>query len=325
MPGGGQLPGGATQADYDDIRDYARQAGLDLSHLPDSRAAADYLLQLARANNAYLEYGRQLAPYYSQFTQWLQSQQQGGGQQGQQQQQRPANPFGIPEYDPGWLELVERDANGNWIPKPGAPPDIVFRIQNYSRARQAALDRLLSNPADVLGPVLQQAIQPMLQQYLQQNLGHYQDQQFANQFVSQNSQWLHMRDQNGNIITDPITRTPVLTNEGHRFLQHLRKAEEIGIRSLQDQQAYAMNMLRAEGVTSIFGTSGASNATQQRDASNQNFLNQHNRRQPNHSGSATNLPNGDPPPNPGLSLRERLLKNLQTNGITDQMIAAEGN
>jgi hypothetical protein len=358
ISGGGTPAGGAptpisaaSAPEFDDIRDVARQYGLDLSQYQDSRAAAQYLIETARDNSAYLQYGRALAPHYSDFQRFLEQRQAGAQPQMQQQQvpQKPVNPFGLPDFDPAWLDMVVRDAQGNLIPKPGTPLDVPAKIMSYYRARQAAQDKLFTNPQDVLVPMLQQAIAPMLQQYFQTNIGQMGQQQFIQGFLGEHGQWIYQVDPQGRSIIDPVSGRKQFTQEGYRLFQHIENAHRMGIQSYQDQAQYAMNMLRME-----YQAQGGQQQTQQQQGGSfgdqmqqqlpppqqqapnpfasamaqnnqlkQGFLQAHNRR-PSYGGSMQppNNTNNQVPQNSNLSLREMLAQNLKQAGITDAMIAA---
>lgn len=244
------------------------------------------------------------------------------------------NYFGLPEWDDGWLEMVEKDANGNLVPKVGAPPDVIGRIQTYQRALRAFNNKFYSDPRGILSPVIQDIIQPILEKYVQQNMGAAQGQAFAHGWIQQNSEWLHMKDTQGNVLLDPITKEPILTPEGQRFNTHLQTAVRLGITSGPDRMNYAMDMLRGEyyqqqaNKGGSQGANGAANGSANGGANQgikDTFLQQHNRRAPNHGGSTTppNNPNaGNAAQNANASLADRMRANLAAAGIKDADIAA---
>ena len=288
------------------------------------------MIDRARANDAYLRFGQQVAPHYTAFQQFLAQQRGGSAQppaQSPPQPEQPRNPFGLPEYNPAWLDMVERDGQGNLVPKPGAPLDVAAKLQEYTRAVRAAQERFWQDPTSVLGPVIQQAVQPLLQQHIEQNLQGYQDKQAADAFLQQHTSWLHQRDPQGNVIRDALTGRPMLTREGQMFLNYLVEANQMGVQGQAQQVKYATAMLKSALLPAYFQQQGAAAqggaAAAGQNAANQQFIQQHNRR-PNQGG--TLLPNPNPntvgvSQNASLPLRDRLLQAMQQNGITDQIIA----
>lgn len=307
-----------TTDEWEDIRDYARTQGLDLSQLPDSQRAAEYLVNLARQNNSYLQYGQQLAPYYSEFQEFLRSRNQ-GARAGAAPAAAPApstpKGFGLPEYDPAWLDWLERDAAGNVVPKVGAPPDIVSKVVQYQQALRKFQDSFWQKPHEALNPLIQEAVTPLVQQAIQQNLQQYQDQIYSTNLLAQHTNWMHYHDAQGQIIRDPVSGAYAMTPEGQLYITHLRRAGQMGISGLSNQHNYAMDQLRlayyAQQVNQQQAVSGAA----QRD---QQLLQQRNRRAPNSGGSL----NGGPAvsQNQSASLSDRLRMALQGGGVTDAQL-----
>lgn len=308
-------PSTSPPEQWNDIRDYARAQGLDLSHIQDSEQAARYLIEQARNNSAYSQWGQQLAPYYSEIQQYLA---QRNRPQAPTTPQQP-NYFGLPEFNPQWLDWLERDAAGNVVPKIGAPPDVVGKVVQYQRALQDFQNKFWQKPQEHLTPLVRDAVAPLVHQAIQGQLRQYQDQVYATNLVAQNSQWMHYRDQQGQVIRDPITGGYAMTPEGQLYVAQLKRAQSMGVSGLQNQHAYAMDQMRlayyAQQQNQAQAVAGAATQDQQ-------FLQQHNRRAPNSGGS---LGTGASPTqdNSQLSLYDRLQRDLQQNGITDQMLRAE--
>jgi len=300
-------PVAAPAEQWDDIRDYAKGQGLDLTHLHSSDEAAKYLINLARSNDAYANYGRQLAPHYDAFQKFLGSQQQAPAQPAAQ----VPNYFNLPDYDPRWLDWLERDAAGNVVPKVGAPPDVLGKVVQYQAKLREFQDSFYREPQRYLQPLIKDTVGPLVQDAIGKQLQDYQDRIFATNFVAQNSQWLHYRDPQGQIIRDPVTGGFAMTPEGQLFLQHMTRAQNMGIRGLQDQQAFAMDQMR---LSVLMAQQNQAGAAQQRQTQDQQFLQQHNRRVPNHQGS---IDNGALSQNPGLSLADRMRQALVQGGVTD--------
>lgn len=336
-PGVGGDPGASGQVatpapaavDYEDIRDFAAANGLDLSHLNDSREAAAYLIRLARDNNAYAELGRRYAPHYQRIDQLL----SGAGPQGQPAAPAPGaaspkNPFGLPEFDPSWMNMVRKDpVTGDYVPVQGAPPDIVHRVTNYAMQLQAAQQRFWQNPMQFLGDLIDERVKPMLEQRVASTLQVGQNQAEAQRFIAENTGWLHRYDQNGQLLLDPISKQPLLSQDGEKFVGLLNEAARLGISNQGQQIAYATRILRAEtgGTPGNASNPAFASAVAAGNRSVQDYLQTHNRR-PNAAGQMTPRPAGALPPSAGregLSLREKLKMDLDAGGVTDAQIAAE--
>ena len=309
-----QTPEPAEQ--WEDIRDFAKKNGLDISHIADPSDAAKYLIEHARNNTAYAQLGQQLAPYWSDIQQFLAQRRQ--AQPAAPQAQQPKRYFGLPEYDPQWLDWLDRDAAGNIVPKIGAPPDIVGKVTQYHKALANFQNQFWQKPDQFLGPMIQDAVAPLVQQAIQQNMRGYQDGLLATNFIAQNTNWLHYHDAQGNVLRDPITGSYALTPEGNLFVTHLRRAEQFGIRDMQAQQAYAMDQMK---LAYLSQQAQQQQAVQQGAAKNQQLIQERNRRAPNTSGSLNAGPGMSQ--NKDLALRDRLRNALTGAGINDAALVAD--
>jgi len=291
-----------------------------------------------RQRNSFADWGRQLAPHYQQVQDYVRQLQQGtppAPQHGQGgQPAKPGNPFGLPEYDPSWAQLIQKNAvTGEFEPVPGAPPDIVHRVLGYERKLRDVQAKFWQNPAEALGPILAETIKPLLQQHVQQNLGAMQDQQAAQQFVAQNGAWLYQKNPQGQPIIDPLTQQPILSAQGASFRQHLERAAQYGITSQAAQIDYAVNQTRAEilqaGGQAPAAGAAAPAAVPPGQSARDNFLQLHNRRAVNHAGStipAPGTPPGTPPAGQNraeMSLADRMRQDFVAAGVSDADIARE--
>jgi hypothetical protein len=275
-----------------------------------------------------------LAPHYSEFQEFLRQRATPATQPAASAPAKPANPFNLPEYDPSWAQLIQKNAvTGELEPAPGAPPDIVHRVLGYERKLREVQAKFWQNPAEALGPILAETIKPLLQQHVQQNLGALQDQQAAQQFVAQNGSWLYQKNPQGQPIIDPLTQQPILSAQGASFRQHLERAAQYGITSQAAQIDYAVNQTRAEilqaGGQAPATGAAAPAAVPPGQSAKDNFLQIHNRRAANHAGSTVPAP-GTPPGTPAagqnraeMSLADRMRADFVAAGVSDADIARE--
>lgn len=116
--------------------------------------------------------------------------------------------------------------------------------------------------------------------------------------------------------------SPMLTQPGQRYKQFVEMTGKAGVVDPEWQDFFARNMLVAE-----MNATGQANqqAQQQGNQQRQALLNNMNRA-PNASGSLASQDGVRAPAqqNTSLSLRDQLAAAFKAEGITDEMIAAEG-
>ena len=232
-------------------RDHLKSQGYDLSGIQDDAAAAQYIgsaLKQAQQAMQYARYGQEVAPHYDEFQKWRQEQQRQA--QAQQQGQKPwwaQDPIGWnpPEYDPGWASLVARDAQGNLVPMPGAPANVVQKYQEYMLHRQQTADKFMSNPHAFIEPTVRHLAKQIAEQAIQEHLGQYKDMESAKSFVQQHASWLHQLDGGGQPMRNPVSGELMLSPWGERFKVHVQQAQDYGMNQ-QAQQEWAMTKVQME-------------------------------------------------------------------------------
>lgn len=146
---------------------FASRLGGEFADLDDDTALSRLQERLRAAEEA-----QSRERYYAHQAQQVQrqyEQQQAAIQQWQQQQQLAAqqqSAWKAPEFDPGWLAMVRKDADGNLVAASGADPTLPQKIQAYANWKQQQEQTFWQNPGDfVFGQ-----IQPQLNQYVQQQV-----------------------------------------------------------------------------------------------------------------------------------------------------------
>lgn len=311
-PDTGRAAGAVADPGYTSIRDAARQFGVDLGGFPDDQAALQYMVssfQQAQQLQHLAQYGQQYLQHASQFQQWLQ-------QQRSDQRPEPAgkNPFGLPEYDQNWLRLLEKDPVTG---KVTGPPDILEKVRQYQLAKESVEEKFWNDPQSFLGPMIQDSVQKQAREIAQAQLGQYQDQQFAQQFVSQNAGWIYQQN-GGQPVRDPMTGQPILSDQGRRFQQYVEASERAGVRDVRAQQEFALAAVQRDYALQALQQLQSQS---RRDQSNQQLLSGQAGafRQPQRPAAA-NQANADLSQQ-NLPLRERLRMALKHQGITDQDVA----
>jgi hypothetical protein len=308
----------ATPQTWDSARAYAASLGLQGA----TQFQDDQQFIQALATQA------QQAQAYQQQLQFL-SQQMAGLMAAQRQQAAPPAPaaapekpklWNPPEYQPQWETLVRKDEQGNLQVVPGAPPDLLPKYLAYHNYRKDFANKLLENPVETLNPFIEERAKSIADEAVNKHLKTYQDQVYTDNFISQNSAWLHQRDPQGNVLTNPATGRPVLTPEGARFQEHVLYAErQLGVSDIRKQESYARSMLQRDLALARLQPQ---QAAQQGAAAAQQVIQQGNRA-PNRSGSLFNPgnPGAQPAQNPNLSLRDQLAQSLAAAGYSlDQSV-----
>ncbi len=230
------------------VRDALKGYGLDLggSFQDDHQVLAHMaqMYRLAQQNHQMAQYGQQYVQHADKFQAYLKSQQDAAQAQQAAQQKSWWNP---PEFDQSWTQKIVRDPQtGELRTIPGADPSLVQKYMGWVEHQRNFLDKLSQDPIAAIKPGLEQMIDQRAQQLMDQRFGNFQEQNQAKQFVQQNSQWLHQRDQqSGQVVIDPRTQMPALSPAGQRFLGYVQQAEQMGLNT-QAQQQYAMGFLQRD-------------------------------------------------------------------------------
>lgn len=321
---GAQLGGAATTPapDYATVRDTLRNYGLDLSgQFQDDHSVLQHLAGVYRQNQEMqqmAQYGHVYLQHADKFQAFL-AQQQAEAQKTQQQ----ANQWWkAPEYDPSWNAKLTRDhTTGEIKAVAGADPGLVNKYLAWVDHQRGFLDRFSQDPVKAIQPGIEQLIDQRAQQLIQQHLGGYREQTQAQQLVQSNAEWLHERNAQGQVVRNPQTGQPQLSEWGQRYGRYVQQAEGFGLRSVQAQHDYAVGLVQRDYLAQKYSQQNQQQQAQsQGDAAKEAFL--RNGGAGVHSpGVGSNLavgPNGAPaapPPVTGVrGLQELMLKNMAAAG-----------
>lgn len=218
------------------LKDYYAQQGLDVSRFPDDRAMANQLLDVARQFH-------QLQPELMTWQQQREAFQQWQAQQ--QQARQPVQPKTFleqkPPFDPRWVNMVERDPlTGALRAKADAPPDVPAKLQAYAAWENEWQRKLLSDPTEALGPVIEQRVQ----QLFEKQFGQFQEQQTAKDLIAPLNDHLWQKDASGQLLRDR-NGARVHTPFGRAYHQYTEHGWNLGIRNVQAQHEYALAMASA--------------------------------------------------------------------------------
>lgn len=301
------------QSEMLSIREAARQLGYQLPEFADDRAALVHLLnaqQAARQNDFYTQIGRQIAPNYQQVQQWIAS------QRPQQTQNQGPKPWERPEFDEQWMKFVDYDQNtGTYVSKPGYDPSIGTKVQQFANWTQ----RFQRDPMSVLQPWLEDQLENTISRRVQDLVGNQfnqvREQTEIQQVMQTHANWLYMRDQNGNVVIDPVSRRPQASPEGLRYVHHLQNAAKSGIRGTAAQDDYAIRMLKLDLYEAERAQAGQQTQAPPVAATNRPNVNPGQTLvEPTRRGV---VPGSTEPTTRGRTLAELLREGLDAEGITD--------
>jgi hypothetical protein len=325
------------------IQDVIRRLGRPdlVQQFPDDQALLQHLL-LAQQQIPQLQqmarYGERVAGNWNEVEQFLAQRQQQQRQTAQEPWWKPLwNP---PPYDPSWEKMIGRDAQGNYVGLPGAPPDIVNKYVAHQQFRTQTADKIMSNPFEFFEPAIKQLARQEAQAISQQQLAQHNDRQFSQSLIQQNADWICQKDQSGQ---PQFNRdgTPVLSPWGQAYAGYVRDAAQLGLVDPQKQHSYALGLTQRDYLlaqqnagaqvqqpaAAVAPAAGAMQpqltpAQQAQQNANNQFLNRAAGAQ-HHPQRGPQLVNGQVPANTvGLSLDERLRNNFKANGVTDRDIQA---
>ena len=325
-------------------RDQLVQRGINVQG--DDNAVMQTLAQAYREAQQF----QQVRPYVdgfmqhrAEFAEWMRSRQQQG-----QAPQAPSVPekkpywadyWAPPQYDRSIEQFLRKDADGNIVALPGAPPDAVIQYQTYHAWRNKQAQAMLDNPHQFIEPTARNIAKEVAEQAIREHLGAYQDKISAQQFTQQNGQWLYEYDQNGQIKTNPVFNPATGQVEHHRVLNQwgaimrdeiqrvAERQQKYGYSDIREQQdiatmraqlAFTMNLVQQQAQAMNQAQQAQQQPMQPQRSplqqSNQAFLQQQqpapaSRRAGSNSKPATTPVNKD--------LMGALRRDFQANGITD--------
>lgn len=184
-------------------------------------------------------YGRQFREHEAQFRQFLQAQ-----TQPQAPEPEPSAPQ--PDFDERLLAWLERDEHGLLKPNEHSPPGF-FNYEMLQRAEQH-LQRVQQKRQsfESFDPEkLAEEAQKRAEEVVEQRLRAQAEQDKAIRLIEQRASepWFFARDASGRNIIDPVSGNPVLSQQGHAYMQNAQIAyERYGISDPEGIDGYARAM-----------------------------------------------------------------------------------
>ena len=311
----GALPAGGQQGQpqWQSARDYALAQGFQFDGtVTDDRTALNFLMAQAGRNrqaDAYAQLGRQLAPESARIQEFL-------SQRTTPQVAQPnRQPWEAPEFDERWAGLVEQDpGTGLFTSKQGVPHEIAQKVNAYVEWKKG-YDR---NPAAVINGMVEQRAKSIAQETFREQFAAQRREQTVNAIVQENSAWLYQVDAGGQRLRDyqgQFLPTPV----GAAYLQQLQAVRQMGVVDPRQQDSLAKQLVRGQYAQAYQAQAQAA-AGQSGNVQTQQAVNRPNvnplQAQPPLQRRAN--PAATEPTDAGLSLAERLRRDLAAEGVSDQ-------
>lgn len=245
----GNSPANAAQAQQQmrTARQVAQSMGYDPSaYTSDTEMLRDLVNRAQQANQLQqmAQYGQQYVQHASEFNSWMRQRQEEAA--AKEAQAAKETWWKAPEFDPEWRSKIVRDSNGNLTVMPGASPDIISKYANAVEHRDKFLEKFAFDPIGAIQPGIEEIAGKLIQQAIEQRFSVVEDQNFAKDYISKNSSWLHKRDASGNTIMDRNTGKPALSPYGRAFVHYVSQAANYGITNENQRASYATSMVQRD-------------------------------------------------------------------------------
>lgn len=304
-----------TQAVAPSLRDAARAAGLDLSQFASDQDAVAHLIQAnqrQQADDYYTQLGRSLAPHYREIQPIIAAK----AAAPTQAQTRPA--YMPPEFDKGWLNRVEQDQKtGAWKALPGQDPAYADKVQVYADW----MARFNENPMAVIQPAIQDEARKIAAEVFTRQNQQAVAQTTIQSIVQTNAPWLYQANEHGQNYVNTNGQY-IATPMGARYLQHIQTLGAAGVADPKALDTLAKNLLRGEFNTAtgqaLVGATAAATTTQTRAAIANPAVNAGQVVAP---GVNPTRPAATAAEETGLSLFERMRRDMAANGVVDADVA----
>lgn len=335
------------------VREAVSRYGLDSSgYQNDAEALRDLVskAQQSQQLQQMAQYGHQYLQNAAEFNTWMKEKQAAEAAKNAASEQKESW-WKAPEFDPEWRSKVVRDSNGNLTTLPGAPPDLINKYSNAIEHRDKFLEQFAFDPVGSIKPGIEEVAKNLVEKILSERDARQQEQTFAKDYISQNSSWLHQRDQQGKVVYDPNTGKPALAPYGKAFAHYVAQAASMGIRDENSRASYAASLVQRDYLRHQAQRETQQNnqyrdyyqqsqmhlqrakeqhaqqaaQRQQGEAQKQQFVQQAPPRQANAlarigNSDAAALTSGGSVKNKALNLAQRMRQSLEANGISEGSI-----
>jgi len=182
--------------------------------------------------------------YRGDFDQWRQGRQQQPSQaqiaQQVQAQQKQSSFFQPPKVRDAYKRYLVKDESGRTVISEDAPLDARHELMEYQQARADFAEKFLDNPADTLGPLVQEMAAKQAEEIVQKQFERASNEQFVSSVEESNQDWLFDKE-TGNV-----------TPEGLLVHKYIEQARESGINGPKARWDYAIAMTERDLLARAF-------------------------------------------------------------------------
>lgn len=190
--------------------------------------------KLVGVRDADAEYGRQMRQHEAQFRDFL-MRQAAEGQQLQQQQAPPPEKDPIwdaPQWNPAWrqyLQTVTDPTTGREMVQvaPGTPLQIQQSIDEYRTWKEGFDQTWHTNPKHAVQSLVEKIVEQKLGPQMDQRLDQVRSQQTAQSIIQSNDAWKWQRDEQGQVIRDPLTGQPQTSQRWNNYWRHVQHTTQL--------------------------------------------------------------------------------------------------
>ncbi len=227
------------------LRDAAQKQGIDPSGFDTDEALAGAMfseIDTLQKNQAFVDIGRQFAPYAGQLTEfqkWQAEQAKAAEPTPPSEDTAPAFEWNAPEYNPQWEAMpLERDDRGFFKAPAGMPEmaSIAEKMNNYRQFHAEKNASFFSNPQELINAASAPGLAEM-EKRLTESHRTYVDEKFAKQradiemnaYVQRQETELYQHDDGGKTLYDAQGQ-PMLSPKGQAMAEHATMLDTAGIK-----------------------------------------------------------------------------------------------
>lgn len=138
-----------------------------------------------------------------------------------------------PQIKDSYRRYLTRDEHGREVIDQNAPLDARAALEDYMTYRAEFAQKLLDNPEQTLGPMVEKVAVERAQRIVDERLGRMQDEQYVSGLEQSNKDWLY--DEKGNVSA-----------EGLAVQKYITDAKSLGINGAQARWDFATKMVERD-------------------------------------------------------------------------------
>jgi len=137
----------------------------------------------------------------------------------------------LPDFDPAWRDKVEFDEeSGAYRHKLGkGTPQIAEKVNDYVSGLKAEQEKFWQNPFEYIGEFVRHTATECAAAGRAERDASDSQRHAAEQFLSQNEEWLVKRDDQKRPVFDPQSGRPMPSDEGAQFIQLVSTLDREGV------------------------------------------------------------------------------------------------